>query len=301
MKKIFFYPIALIAFFSCTEKEEEANAAEYQCKTMPAFVKNTGLNPARVAFSTSEMRSMGLNLKEMPLDMAVPAKTYQHPSWKAAGWLSTIQLDKMGNLFTAPAPFVNVLNNPVKDQNTIYKVNSADGMLAEFLKLPWPKEPDSRNPFGIAGLAYNCKNNILYASTVAGSTPAQQVGCIYAIDAGTKQIVDEIKGQDFFGIQVVVAAGRVFLLAGSARSSEFYAIPLKANGKFSGKPRLAGSIEGLGARGNDKVKKIIFKAENNIQIKGIEFDFNLIAPTEKQESNYDFYYDYESGKWMLRS
>ncbi len=301
MKKILFFTTALIPFFSCAEKEEEAAAAEYQCKTMPAFVKNTGLNPKRVAFSTSEMHNMGLYLKEMPADMSIPAKTYQHPSWKTAGWLSPIQLDKMGNLFTAPAPFVNVLNNPVKDQNTIYKVNSADGVLAEFLKLPWPKEPNDRNPFGIVSLAYNCKNNILYASTVAGSTPKEQLGRIYAIDAATKQIVDEIKGRDFFGIQVVVEAGRVVLLAGSARSSDFYAIKLKSNGKFSGEPQFAGSIEGLGARGNDKVKKIIFKAENDIQVKGLEFDFNLIAPTEKQESNYEFYYDYEAGKWLLKS
>lgn len=300
MKKAALYSMVVITCFSCKEKQEEVNASDYQCKTMPAFIKSTGLNPSRVAFSTSEMRSMGLNLKEMPLDASLPAKTYQHPSWKTAGWLSPIQIDKTGNVFTAPAPFVNVLNNAAKDQNTIYKVSSSDGVLSEFFKLPWPKEPNSRNPFGIVGLAYNCKNNILYVSTVAGSSPHEELGSIYAVDAATKQIVDEIKGQDFFGIQVVVAGGKLYLLAGSARSSDFYAVKLKSDGKFSGKAQLTGSIAGLGARGNDKVKKIIFIREDAIQVKGLEFDFNLIAPTEKQESLYEFYYDYEAGKWIQK-
>ncbi len=287
--------------FSCKEANEEINAADYSCKALPAFIKSTGLNPARSAFSTSETHTMGLVLKEFPLPNAnAQPKIYQHPSWKIGGWLSPIQIDNMGNVFTAPAPFINVYNNPAQNSNTIYKVNNTSGVMEEFMRLPITDSLSYRNPYGILSIAFNCKKNILYVSSVAGSTPQKENGCLYAIDIASKKIIDKISGKDFFGIQLVVANDQLQLLAGSTRNSNIYQLKIKKDGSFTGSPSIAASIEGLGARGDDKVKKIIFKSDGNIQIKGLEFNYNLIAPTEKQESNYGFYFDTETKKWQYK-
>ena len=278
-----------VIFLSCKTSEEEINVSDYSCKVLPAFVKSTGLDPARSAFSTSEIRTMGLVLKEFPLQagIALP-KIYQHASWKKGGWLSPIQIDKFGNIFTSPAPFISVLDNPVQKQNTIYKINSTDGIMTEFMQLPLPDINDHRNPYGILSLAYNCKENILYVSSVAGSTAAKQNGCIYAIDIEKKKIIDEVRGIDFFGIQVVVADDKLQLLSGSARNADIYAIKITSKGTFGSSPQKVATIEGLGLRGDDKVRKIIFKNSDVIQVKGLAFNYNLIAPTEKQESFYEF-------------
>lgn len=295
----YFFIVALSQlFFSC--KEEPVEAADYTCKTLPSFIRSTGFNSARSAFSTSDIRIMGLVLKEFPTDNSLPPKKYQHPSWKKAGWLSPIQLDKFGNIYTAPAPFVNVLDNPVEKQNTIYIVKSNDGVMEEFMQLPKPDSITNRNPFGILSIAFNCKQNILYVSSVAGSTMQKEMGCLYAIDVEKNIIVDKITGNDFFGIELVVVDGKLRLLCGSARNSNIYSIKIKSNGKFGSTPQKVASIDGLGLRGDDKVRKIIFKSEDAIQVKGLEFNYNLIAPTEKQETTYDFNYNLETRQWELQ-
>ena len=293
--------VLTVVLLSCKATEEEINAADYSCKVLPAFIKNTGLDPARSAFSTSEVRTMGLVLKEFSLQASTAsAKIYQHPSWKKGGWLSPIQIDRFGNVFTAPAPFISVLDNPVQKQNTIYKISSTDGIMTEFMQLPLPDINDHRNPYGILGLAYNCKENILYVSSVAGSTAEKENGCLYALDLEKKKKVDEVKGKDFFGIQLVVADDKLQLLSGSTRNADIYAIKITNNGTFGSSPQKIASIEGLGSRGDDKVRKIIFKNPDAIQVKGLEFNYNLIAPTEKQESLYEFYFDIETKQWILK-
>jgi hypothetical protein len=285
---------------SCKE-DEAIEVSDYNCKTLPMFTSSTGLNSARSAFSTSELRTMGLVLKEFPLPGSnEPSKIYQHPSWKQAGWLSPIQIDNKGDIYTAPAAFVNLLNNPLNKRNTLYKVNSSDGIMNEFMSLPIADTTDHRNPYGILSLAFNCKKNILYVSSVAASTAQQEKGIVYAIDVVSKKIIDEIKGKDLFGIQVVVADDKLWLVAGSTRSSDIFSIKIKADGSFGSSAEKIASIEGLGARGDDKVKKIIFKAADAIQVKAVEFNYNLIAPTEKQESTYDFYFDTETKTWLLK-
>jgi hypothetical protein len=293
--------ILVILFSSCKE-DEMVDPADYTCKRLPLFITSTGLNPGRSAFSTSEQRTMGLVLKEFPEPNSnAQPKIYQHPSWKTGGWLSPIQVDGKGDIYTAPAAFVNLLVNPLNKRNTLYKVNSTDGIMSEFMNLPIPDTNDRRNPYGILSLAFNCKRNILYVSSVAGSTPQQEKGCIYAIDLETKKIIDKAEGKDFFGIQVVVANDKLWLLAGSTRNGDIFSIKIKPDGSFGGNAEKIASIEGLGARGDDKVKKIIFKSADNIQVKGLEFNYNLIAPTEKQESSYDFYFDSESQTWMFKN
>jgi hypothetical protein len=54
----------------------------------------------------------------------------------------------------------------------------------------------------------------------------------------------------------------------------------------------------LGPTGDDNIRRIKFeKGTGNMQLFGVEFNFNLTAPTEKQESIYTFSWNGESKLW----
>jgi hypothetical protein len=97
------------------------------------------------------------------------------------------------------------------------------------------------------------------------------------------------------GISYITGKRRLFF--GSGRSSAVYSIALNKKGQFIGAPRTEFSIAGIGARGDDKVRKIEVDDYGNLQIHGIEFNYNLIAPREKQEGVYMFRYNSDSSVW----
>jgi hypothetical protein len=296
------FSVFVFLFFTACKN----SAVEFRtnnCKGSPVFVKRVaGFITPKSYFSTSEIRTMGLVLVENSGTPERPSlRYYQHPSWKKAGWLSPIQLDEAGNVYTSPAPFINVLNNPAEKQNTIYKVDAVTGEMKEFLQIPLPDSLSSNNPYGILGLIYYCEGNILYASSIAGSDRHVIRGGIYAIDIKAKKIVDQLPAVDAIGMGISYVTGERRLFYGTGRNSEIYSVALSEHGKFNGKATLAFSIEGLGPRGDDKVRRIRTDENGNLLIHGIEFNYNLIAPREKPETVYAFEYNNDQKKWQYRS
>jgi hypothetical protein len=292
--------ILLCLFVSC--KNEEVEFSANNCKANPHFIHSAGFDPRRSFFSTSEVRTMGLVLMESEQPgnpNARITKSSQHPSWRKGGWLAPILLDEAGNIYTAPAPFINIWDNPIENNNTIYQVGSRSGEMNEFLKLPFADSVNKENPFGIIGMAYLCETGTLYVSTVAGSRRNEEKGHIYAIDIKTKKIIDQIKNTDAMGMGINYITGKRELYYGTGRSSEVYAIPISSGGKFSGNPKQAFTLLNLGPRGDDKVRKIRTDQNGNLIVHGMEFNFNLIAPREKQETVYMFMYNEEEKKWVF--
>lgn len=292
MKKSWFLLLGIV--FTCCgkKKAEDTEFLSNECRKWPAFATGVGFpGGAGSAFSTSDKKHMGLLLVHTGDTIM-----YQHPSWKKAGWLAPIQLDKNGNLFTAPAPFINVLNNPLDSQNIVYKVDNMTGEMTVFASLPVPGKTNNENPYGILGMCYLCENDLLYVSSVGGSTREKETGGIYCIDAGGK-IKDKLTGIDPFGIGICYIEGKRKLYFGKARTPEIYSVPLNAKGEFAGSPELAVSLDGLGPRGDDHAKKIRFSPKGDMIVEGFEFNFNLIASTEKQTTMYYFRYGTNTEKW----
>jgi hypothetical protein len=288
-----------IAFLSC--KDESVEFQSNECKTQQGFIKSIGFDPARTAYTTSENRKMGLHL--MQFNAAGDTtnggkKLYQHPSWKSAGWLGPILIDPQGNCFVGPVPVINLLNNPPAKQNIIYKVDATNGEMKPFLELPVAKSISTYNPYGILGFTYLCESNTLYVSTVQGSTRDKEEGFIYAIDIASGKIIDQIANTDVLGMGISYITGKRKLYFGSARTSDIFSISLSKEGKFNNHPSLEFSISDLGPRGDDKVRRIKFdKTTGNMQIFAVEFNYNLTAPTEKQESIYNFAWNIDTQKW----
>jgi hypothetical protein len=300
-KSFFIHTIFLSAiFFSC--KEEEVKFQTNECKAQPVFIKALGFNANRSALSTSEKRTMGLVLVEFnkPGDTSNGGRRiYQHPSWKSGGWLGPIQLDPYGNCFVGPVPVINLLDNPPAKQNTIYKTDAKTGEMKLFAELPVSTNISCTNPYGIMGFTYLCESNVLYVSTVLGSTRQKENGYIYALDAVTGKVIDKMPNKDVLGMGISYINGKRMLYFGSARAPEVFSLQLTKEGKFSGNPQLEFSLAGMGPRGDDKARKIRFDKNGLMQIFAIEFNYNLTAPTEKQETGYEFSWDGEQKQWLF--
>jgi hypothetical protein len=298
-------PIALCllptVFFSC--KEEVVDYQTNDCKAQAPFIKKLGYDPSRSVLSTSEVRKMGLFLIQYNKngDTTNGGRIlYQHPSWKSAGWLGPIQLDPQGNVFIGPVPVINLIDNPPTKQNTIYKIDAQSGEMKLFAALPLISKDSINNPYGILGFAYLCETNTLYVSTVQGSTRSKENGCVYALDATTGVVIDKIENIDALGMGISYMAGKRVLYISSARNSDVLEITINDKGKFTKKLQVALSITGLGPRGDDKVRRIKFdKATGTMKLHAIEFNYNLTAPTEKQESIYSYNWNEAEKKWSL--
>ena len=291
--------LAGAVLFSC--KEEKVDYQSNVCKQFPVFVQQLGFPPGASFFSTTDSKKMGLILKQSSTandPNATIIKEYQHPSWTKGGWLAPIVLDEQGNIYVSPAPFVNILHNPNNNSNTVYKVDSKTGVMDEWLKLP-QQDSTVQNPFGIIGMVYLCETQTLYVSTVAGSDRQNERGLIYAVDVKDKKIIDKISGTDAMGMGINYVEGKRKLYFGTGRSSDIYSITLTSKGTFKGTPAVSFSIAGLGQRGDDKVRRIFTNKDGTLTVAGFEFNYNLVAPREKQETQYQFSYDEETGKWIF--
>jgi hypothetical protein len=270
------------------------------CKKQPRFVQDLhlGTNYA-AAFSTSERGIKGLALLIQPTNQSGETRTYQNPSWTMAGSLAPIQYGKDGNLFVAPAPSINVLDNQPDQQNQIYRVDSATGVMARFMDLPRAGPSTPENPFGVLGLGYDCDTDKLYVTSVAGSSRDQEIGRIYQIDPAKGIVESQLDKIDALGMTIFNGAKGKRLYYGLARWPEIWSVALDDKGHFQGQPRFEFSLANLGPRGSDKARSIEFVRDTQMVVHGIEFSFNLIAPTEKQETIYNFKYDQTADKWTL--
>lgn len=287
-------------FTSCKQREETITGVQYiaDCKRLAAFIQSTGFDKRRTAFSTAERKTKGLALVEFPLTAQEQKRIYQHPSWKMAGGMGPLAISEDGSVYAAPIPIVNVFENKPEKQNTIYRVDPASGEMKSFIELPLAKNPSPENPYGILGLSYDCETGILYAATVSGSTRADEVGRIYSIQTRkTAKVIDQIDNIDVMGIDLAYFNEQKTLFLGKARSSNVFSVAVNDDGRFMSKPVLQLNLAGLGPRGDDKARKLRFDKSGYLVVYGVEFNYNLIAPTEKQESMYSFQYNITSQKW----
>lgn len=262
------------------------------CQQIPVFVRGLGFGN-QAALSTSDQFLQGLILVE-------GERKYQHPSWKSAGSLAPIQRDQAGNVYAAPAPWIDTLENKPDEQNKVYRVDAATQEMRLFADLPRRAKPTEENPFGVLGLAFDCDTGSLYAATVSGSTRRETNGGLHQIDVKTGKVVSSKQGIDAIGLGVFNSTRGKRLYYGLARESEIWSVDLNDDGSFTTDARREFSFANLGARGDDKARRINFAQSAGgfeMIVLGIDFGFNLIAPSEKQDFAYRYRYDMTKDVW----
>ena len=264
------------------------------CRTNPRFVATKKEFSSKSFFSTSERFTKGLVL----VDGLDKSRTWQHPTWSQFGWLAAIHYDGRGNIYTVPAPRINVLDNKPAEQNRVLKVDSNSGVMSVLATLPAAGVANDQNPYGALAIAFDCESQLLYASSISGSTRAKEIGRIFAIDPDSGKVVFTHEKVDAIGLHLFKLGKEKRLYFGRVRDPEIWSIAVDEKGKFKGSARFELSLENLGPRGDDRARRINFTPTNEMIVWGIEFSVNLVAPTEKQETQYRFIFDVKQQKWV---
>lgn len=270
------------------------------CARQPEFVQQLNYDLSRSGFSTSDRMNMGIIFAEFkdPRNPGEYTRVYQHPSWKSAGFLGSIIFDEAGNIYIAPLPVVNSLHNPAQEKNTIFKIDHASGVMERFFALPIESKYDPRNPFGIVGMTYDCDSKSLYVSTLEGSDGNNENGKIFRVNVATGKSELIIDHTDALGLATFVLQGQKKLFYGSARSSKIFSISLDNDNAADSIAVPVINLGGLGPRGDDKARKLKFSSDGKLHINAVEFDYNLIAPTVKQETVYTYVFSPQKNEWQ---
>lgn len=263
-----------------------------QCAGKPKFLGKVGL-AGDVTFSTDEPGIRGLILFGASAENSDAVSRYQHQSWSSAGFLDAFVTDRNGNVYFAPSPRTGLGVSQPRNQDQIFKLNTTNGVLASYITLPSAAPPSPENQFGVLGLAFDCTSNSLFATTVTGSTGANQVGRIFRIDVGTGEIIGQLDNVDAYGIGIRPMANGSQLVFGSPRDTQIRALDVDAQGKPQGEPRVVATL-------NDplRARKITFSNTNEMVVEAAEFNFaNADLP---QENEVRFTFDAAADSWKAQ-
>ncbi|MCB0047066.1 MAG: hypothetical protein KDD92_16700 [Caldilineaceae bacterium] len=266
------------------------------CRQAPAFAVQQGFTSSNTAIGTTLEGYMGLAFANVQ-----DGSVYQDPTWDDAGYLGPFVYDKLGNIYTAPVPFINLINNPPDEQNRIYRVDTETGQMALWADLPAAGTLTQNNPFGVLGLFYDCDSDSVYAGSVAGSTATAEVGRIFQVSRATGEVTDMLENVDAMGVGVFNTVNGKRLYFGSGRDSGVRSIALDENGRFTGEPRVEFYLAQFEEGGNDKAQRITYTNENQMVIKGIEFNYSLRTASTIAVANYIMSYDAGQDAWTLDS
>ena len=261
------------------------------CQQLPTFAGRVGLGD-RVFIDTTQQTFTGVALQD-----AATGQIYQDPTWDDAGTVGPHVVDSDGNIYVVPVPQVSLFDNLPEEQNKIYRIDTNTGIMSEYLDLPWAQPPSVANPFGAVGLAFDCDTNSIYVSTLAGSTPKEDLGRIYRVDVTSGEIVDQLDNIDVLGLGVFNGADGKRLYYGSARAPEVHSIPLDTNGDFTSEPRFEFSLAMLQGGSYDNAHRIRFTRDNQMEVKAIGFAYRLMATSDPLRNVYFFNYNQPNNNW----
>ena len=268
------------------------------CRRNPDFSKTLGF--ASVGIDTSGNHGKGVALFDIAAtNSSSSASTYQHETWDNAGDIGSFALDKQGNLYIGPSPQVDLLENPPEEQNRLYRIDTATGVMEPFVDLLAARPVSTSNPFGIAGMAYDCETHSLYVSSLAGSTRKEELGRIFQIDLADGVVVEQLEDVDAFGIGIFNGVNGKRLYFGHARSTEVYSIALDETGAFVGEPRVEFSLAEEYPADTLIARRITLR-EQSMKIDGLKFRYNLVPLAEQgPRPSFRYTYDAEADEWRF--
>jgi len=262
-----------------------------QCAGISQFVVDQGIPvPALI-----DMRQVGYYGMKI-LENRINGKVYAHPTWDDFGYLGLYTTDKLGNIYVTSVPFVSIDLNPVGEQNRILRVDAKTGVMAEFMQLPQAAESTNKNPFGAVGLHYDCDNDFLYITSLAGSSIREELGRIYQVDLPNKKVISQLDKVDALGVTTfnTMTGKRIFY--GLARKPDVYSVAVDNDGKISGEPKKEFSLLDQPGGADDKAHRIIFNADTML-IKANKFTYTLAASSNPNKNIYRFSYNRQADKW----
>jgi len=259
----------------------QPQGAPNNCPRQPAYVQQAKFS--QPAFDTGRRGQPGLTLIDLQNPNATP---YQMPSWKKFGDLGAIARDENAYTYSVNVPSINTLNTNAENHLAILRVDPQTGEMTTWLTLKGAAT-SKQNYYGIMGLSYDCDNHLLYASSVAGSTPEAEKGFIAVIDVKAGKEIYRYQNIDAIGMAIYGSPHGRYLYAGLARNASVVKIKLTSNGKPFGKPEQVLQFDPLN---QTRVRTMTFNS-NKLTIKTTEFYYTLLASTELETAQYTYQYN----------
>jgi hypothetical protein len=263
------------------------------CRTLPAFTMKPELGLAGGLALATDRAQRGLVM----LSTDRPNTPYQHPSWDDAGYLGPITYDRDGHIYAAPTPRLSLVDNPLEGATTLWRVDSASGVMKPFVALPGMTS--MRNPYAILGLSYACTLHRLYAGTVIGSTPAAEQGGVVAIDLMSGQISSLLEATDVMGLLVDRMGSGYALYIGLARSPELLLLPLDSLGQPTGPLQPLLDLTTAGATASERARKLrLVNGELTVDL--VPFNYSLQTSAAAMPNRVAAWrYDASGGAWVV--
>ena len=258
------------------------------CARIPTFLYKLGIK--RPIIDLSQMRYKGIAFYFGPNFNKVLHKK----EWEAFDALGTYTIDRYGNIYLTPNPFISIKPTTFNLQKAIYKLDSQSGKLTRWLVIDDVK-PNATNPYGLISIVYDCDSNNLFTSSIDQSNYKEQKGRIYKINPKTKEVQRLVKGFDALTINILHSKSGKFLIAGSARDNGVYAF---AFNKDKLEPKAIKLFELPNP--NLRVRKIKVLGKNQLKLEAIKFNYSLIAETnKKQRVEYIATYNPKNSTWQI--
>ena len=258
------------------------------CARIPTFLYSIGIK--RPIIDLSQMHYKGIAFYYGPKFNKVLHKK----EWERYDALGTYTIDRLGNIYLTPNPFISIRPSTFNLQKAIYKMNSKSGKLTRWMEIDDIK-PNSTNPFGLISIVYDCDNDTLIASSIDESNYKAQKGVIYQINPKTQDILNRIEGFDALTINILHTKNSKYLIAGSARDNSVYVFTFKGS-KLTSEPHKLFELPNPRLR----VRKIKVIGKNSLKLEAIKFNYSLVAETnKKQRFEYRAAYNPTNSTWHI--
>ena len=268
-------------------KLEEFNKVR-SCARIPTFLYSMGIK--RPVIDLSQMHYKGIAFYYGPKFNKVLHKK----EWEIYDSLGTYTIDRLGNIYLTPNPFISIRSSTFNLQKAIYKMDSRSGKLTRWLEIDDVKA-NANNPYGLISIVYDCDNNTLIASSIDESDYKAQKGVIYQINPKTEDIVNRVEGFDALTVNILHTKGSKYLIAGSARDNSVYAFAFKGS-KLLPTPHKLFELPNPRLR----VRKIKVVGKNSLKLEAIKFNYSLVAETnKKQRFEYIATYNPTNSTWQI--
>ncbi|MEA1952770.1 MAG: hypothetical protein U9O24_00070 [Campylobacterota bacterium] len=273
--------------------EVQANIGVFErsrpCVKLPDFLKRMKIKQP-VVIDLSQKKYKGIALYH-----GKKLQKVLHPKmWEKYGHFGTYALDKQGNIFLAPTPYISIKEETFNLQRNIYKLNSKSGKLDIFMHFD-DVHPSAYNPYGITSLVYDCDDHTLWVSAIDETSYEKQRGVIYHIDIKTKTILQKIEGLDALTLSLVSGKEGKHLLVGASRESALYAYKI-VNNRVIAKPEKLFTL----VNANEYIRKIKIKSKNRLELQTVPFMYSLVVQTAKKDRRYyRLIWNEEKVKWSI--
>jgi len=263
---------------------------EKSCAISPKFLKDMHI-PAPYLIDLSQKKYTGIALYYgKGLHKVLHAK-----QWEEYGHFSTYSVDKKGNIYLVPMPFISIKEETFLQQKSIYRLNSHTGIVTPFMTLD-DIVPNKNNPYGISAIAYDCSDESLWVAAIDETDYRHEKGVIYHIDIKQKRVLNKIEGFDALSLTLMQSSKGKYLLAGSARNSGLYAFPISKNSIHT--PAIA--LLKL-PNATQHIRKIRVSHTNTLMLESIEFNYSLIVQTSREDRMVTYAtWEEEGKKWKMQ-